>query len=214
MHISIATSLSTMLVTGPFSAYKHHQRGSLDITLVKSWTVLIIVGSISGVVIVNQLDGSWLRGLFAGLLIVIASKMLLPHIFARFRSPMTMPASMTPYLIGMVSAMLGVGGGTMTVPTLVAKGFSMHRAIGTSSMVGFVICVPAVMAYVMSGWQQQALSSGYLGYVNLYAFIFITIGSVIAVPIGVKIAYGLQNHQLKLIFGVVLLLIALRMLVS
>lgn len=115
------------------------------------------------------------------------------------------------FLIGSISALLGIGGGTMTVPYLVNSGQIMRNAVATSSACALPIALSGAISYILLGWQENHLPNGSLGYIYLPAFFGVVASSMLTAPLGAKLAHRLPAQQLKRYFALVLLLIALKM---
>src|SRR3546814_1731721 len=107
--------------------------------------------------------------------------------------------------------MMGIGGGTLTVPTLTLFSHPIHRAVGTASLFGMIIGIPGTIGFILSGWGDPRLPAGSLGFVNLVGFALIAPTTYLTAPLGAKIAHGLSKRKLSVAFGVFLLLVACRM---
>jgi uncharacterized membrane protein YfcA len=115
------------------------------------------------------------------------------------------------FLIGSISAILGIGGGTITVPYLVSSGLQIKNAVATSSACALPIAFSAAISYIVLGWHTANLPEGSFGYVYLPAFLGITTTSVFTAPIGARLAHRLPAIKLKRYFALVLLLMAIKM---
>lgn len=107
--------------------------------------------------------------------------------------------------------MMGIGGGSMTVAVLTLMSEPIHRAVGTSALFGLVISIPGAIGFIYAGWGNEFLPAGSLGFVNLIGFLFIAPATVLAAPLGVRLAHALSRRHLSLLFGSFLLLVAVRM---
>ena len=114
-------------------------------------------------------------------------------------------------VLGALSALLGIGGGTLMVPLLTLFAFPIHRAVSTASVFGFVISVPATLVYITNGWGVAGLPPLSTGYVNWAAFAILVPMTMWFAPIGVRLAYRLNVPQLKRAFSVFLCLVGLKM---
>ena len=115
------------------------------------------------------------------------------------------------FLIGSISAILGIGGGTITVPYLVSSGLQIKNAVATSSACALPIAISAAISYIVLGWHTENLPEGSFGYVYLPAFLGITTTSVFTAPIGARLAHRLPATKLKRYFALVLLFMAIKM---
>jgi uncharacterized membrane protein YfcA len=125
--------------------------------------------------------------------------------------PHSPATALVPTTIGTISTMMGIGGGSMTVPALTLMSEPIHKAVGTSALFGLVIAIPGALGFVYAGWGAEPLPAGSLGFVNLIGFAFIAPTTVLAAPLGAKLAHALSRRHLSLAFGSFLLLISIRM---
>ena len=213
MHIAVATSLATIVPTSISSARAHYRRGSVDVDIVKRWAVLVFVGALLGALIAAQIHSRALAAIFAGFALFVGIKMLF---FPQNRRLTTgVPAkgwvSVIPAAIGCFSSMMGIGGGTFSVMVLTLFGEPIHRAVGTAALFGLVISLPGTAGFVALGLGDPRLPSGSLGYVNLLGVAVIAPMTVLAAPLGAKIAHAFSDRHLNLLFGLFLLLVAVRL---
>lgn len=213
MHIAIGTSLACIILTSISSTKAHHRKGSVDLALAKTWGPWIVVGSLLGTIGAAYLNSQILAAIFAIVILLVAIKMLIPldNVVLSKDVPTGIATPMPPLCIGSLSSMMGIGGGSLSVPTLTLMNQPIHRAVGTSALFGLLISVPGAIGFIISGFNQPNLPIGSLGYVNLIGFFLIAPMSVLAAPIGVKIAHKLEKRQLSLFFGSFLFLVACRM---
>ena len=213
MHLAVGTSLAVIIPTSIASARAHHRRKSVDLALAKRWTPYIAFGSVAGVLIASNLSGAALTGIFGVVALLVAIKMLLPldnRILAP-NVPSTPAAGLIPTVIGAISTMMGIGGGSMTVPALTLMGQPIHTAVGTSALFGLVISIPGALGFAYSGWGNAMLPAGSFGFVNLIGFALIATTTVLSAPLGAHLAHSLRRRQLSLLFGLFLTVIAVRM---
>lgn len=214
MHVAVATSLATIVPTSLSSTRSHHRRGSVDFALARNWGLFILLGSILGAWLASGMHSAGMSLVFALVIAVMALRMLLPAgSLALVREIPSGPLGRVfPLGIGGVSSIMGIGGGTLSVPALSLLGLSMHRAVGTSALFGLLIALPGALAYVVTGWGDPHLPPGSLGFVSLPGLLCIAPMTVLTAPLGVRLAHRLNPAQLRLFFGGFLLLVALRML--
>jgi uncharacterized protein len=215
MHVTVATSLATIIPTSISSSRAHHARGAVDLEQLKRWGVAVFLGAVAGVLLASHVSGNVLAVIFGTVALIVAVKMLLPlegkHIAEQL--PRGAAGQIMPLSIGAVSSMMGIGGGTLSVPIMTLFNFPIHRAVGTASLFGLLISVPATIGFVVTGWGQEGLPVGSLGYVNLIGFAIIAPVSYFAAPWGAKLAHALTKRQLGVMFGIFLSVVAVRMLV-
>ena len=107
--------------------------------------------------------------------------------------------------------MMGIGGGTFSVMTLTLFNEPIHRAVGTAALFGLVISLPATVGFIVAGWGDVRLPPGNLGYVSLIGFACIAPATVLAAPLGARLAHGLSQKRLSMLFGAFLLVVSLRL---
>ncbi|HHJ39355.1 MAG TPA: sulfite exporter TauE/SafE family protein [Methylothermaceae bacterium] len=211
--MAVATSLATIIPTAISSVQAHHRLGSLDWVSAKQLVPAIIIGAFVGAWMADKMPGIWLKILFAGYLIVVAMQMAW-----RWRPDPGKGQPSSPLLfgsgvvIGTLASMLGIGGGTLTVPLLVKFSYPMRTAVAVSSFCGLPIALAGTVGYGWLGWDQTGLPSGSFGYVYLPAFVGITLASIMTAPIGAKLSHQLPAETLKRAFAGLLLLIGLKIL--
>lgn len=214
MHVAVGTSLASIVLTSMMSARSHYRRGSVDVNLLKSWGPWILAGSISGTIIAASVSSTALRAVFGVVALLVAAYMALTP--AGFRIRDALPKGPigwgSAFSIAGLSAMMGIGGGTLCVPYFNAFGFPVHRAVGTAAAIGLIVALPAAAGFVISGWGLDALPYASAGHVNLLGLVLIAPFASLTAPLGVKLAYWLTPRALKLAFAFFLLVTGLRML--
>ncbi|MGI9285898.1 MAG: sulfite exporter TauE/SafE family protein [Pseudomonadales bacterium] len=213
MHVAVATSLATIIPTSISSSRAHNKRGSVDFALAKRWGPVMFIGSVVGSLAASEVDSSVLAAVFGAVALLVAIKMLLPleNFTLADDVPRGLAAHMLPGAIGGLSSIMGIGGGTLSVPVLTLLNQPIHRAVGTAALFGLMIALPGAIAFMITGFNDARTPVGSLGYVNLIGFALISPATVWAAPIGAKIAHGLSKRQLGMLFGGFLLLVSCRM---
>ena len=220
MHCAVATSAAVIIVNSARSVANHHARGSVDTALLwphrwwSSYAVWIGLGSfIAALWLAPRLSSDALTLIFAVVAIGVALQLILGRPERVLRNGV--PGGAGPPVIGggigALSAIMGIGGGSLSVPFLTLCGVPIHRAIGTAAGFGLAIAVPATLGFFISGWGLPGRPPGSLGYVNLFGFALVVICALPAVPLGVKAAHALPPGPLRKAFGVVLIAVALNM---
>ncbi|WP_420412050.1 sulfite exporter TauE/SafE family protein [Roseibium sp.] len=213
MHVAVGTSLATILATGTSSARAHHQRGSVDMDLLKRWWWAIAIGVVAGATLAGNISGGALTLVFGVVALAVSANMM----FRKNGSALadTLPGSpvkeVLGFLIGGISVMMGIGGGTLGVPTLTLFNYPIRKAVGTAAAIGLIIAVPGTLMSVYFGWDAEGRPPFSLGYVNLIGFFLIIPASTYAAPLGAKIAHAIDPSKLKLIFALFLGFTGLRM---
>ena len=214
MHIAVATSLATIIPTSISSARSHHKKGSIDIDMLKFWAPLIFIGAAIGGILSKYLASSSLTLIFGVIALLVSINMALPKkvVIADELPKGVVGKGLLPSFIGGFSALMGIGGGTLSVPILSAFSFPIHRAVGTASAFGLVIAIPAVIGFIWSGWSADLRPPYSIGYVSVPAAVLIFSVSVFTAPLGTKLAHSLNPANLKKAFALFLFITSLRML--
>ena len=221
MHCAVATSAAVIIFNGYRSVRSHRARDSVDMGLLwprkrwwNSYALWIALGSFGAAWwLAPRLSSDTLTAIFAVVALVVA----LQFIFGRpsFTLRDSVPGGAAPPVvgggIGALSAIMGIGGGSLSVPFLTLCGMPVHRAVGTAAGFGLAIAIPATVGFIISGWGVEGRPQGSLGYVNLLGMALIVVCAWPFVPLGTKSAHGLAPGPLRKAFGVALGLIALNM---
>lgn len=214
MLVATATSLATIIPTSISSIRSHNKKGNVDFALLKSWFVFILAGVLLGSWLVTRVDGSYLTILFGIIATLSALNMLLragkPAPFEQL--PGKAGQSVMGSGIGFFSSMVGVGGGTISVPLLSFFNYPAHKAVGTAAAIGLLISLPGTITMLALGTTPHDAPAGTFGLVNLFGFICIVPLTVLFAPVGASIASKMDASLLKKVFAVVLIITGLRML--
>jgi len=213
MHVAVGTSLATIIPTSISSARAHHLRKSVDVEIVRRWAVFVLLGALLGAWIASRVHSDVLAIVFATLAFLVALKMLFMPESRNLteevpRGPLV-PA--IPTAIGCFSSMMGIGGGTFSVMTLTLFNEPIHRAVGTAALFGLVISLPGMFGFVAAGWGDPRIPAASLGYVNLIGFACIAPATVLAAPLGAKIAHAFSARRLNMLFGAFLVIASIRL---
>jgi uncharacterized membrane protein YfcA len=216
MKLAVGTSLATIIPTSIQSARKHFAKGTMDVALLRSLAPSIAVGVGLGTLLAIWLRGDALTLVFAIVAVAVAANMATTSAEWRLREsfPAGAPRHGIGGFIGTVSAMMGIGGGTVGVPILSAFGAPMRAAVATASAFGIIIAIPATAGFVYAGWGNAALPPLSLGYVNLIGVALIVPTSMLAAPWGVKLAHTIPPLLLKRLFALFLGITSIRMIWS
>ena len=213
MHIAVATSLATIIPTSISSAVAHYRRDAIDIAVVRYWSPFILIGAIAGTIIAARVGGNVLAGVFAIVALAVAINMMRPSQEKTIwnETPHGLIGPAIPAGIGTISTLMGIGGGSMSVPAMTLMSKPIHLAVGTSALLGLVIAVPATIGYVVAGQGNDLIPDWSLGYVSLIGFALITPATVLFAPVGAKLAHALSRRHLSRLFGIFLFIVAIRM---
>ena len=215
LHLALGTSLASIMFTSISSMRAHNKREAVLWPTFWKITPGIIVGTLVGAWIAAQLSTNFLKIFFAGFLYYVASQMLL-NIRPKPNRELPGTAGITGAggIIGIFSSLVGIGGGTLSVPFLTWCNIPMHKAIGTSAAIGFPIAVAGAAGYLVNGLMATGLPTSCFGFIHLTALATIVIASVSTAPLGAKTAHNLPVAKLKKFFALLLLFLATRMMWS
>jgi uncharacterized membrane protein YfcA len=213
MQVAVATSLTTIIATAISSTRSHYKKGSVDTALLKHWGPAIIVGVILGTTIGGLADGRVLTIVFAVVALIVAGNMILvkDRETNEAKNPPKSVWAVLGVIAGSLSAMMGIGGGTICVPVLNFLGYDIRRAVGTSAAIGLIIALPGTIGYAMSGIGVDGRPPFSLGYVNILAAALLTPMTVLCAPIGARIAHTIPRRALRMCFGLFLAITSARM---
>jgi uncharacterized membrane protein YfcA len=214
MHLAVGTSLATIIFTSLSSIAAHHKRGAVEWSTFWALTPGIVIGALLGAVIARAIPTLSLRTLFGLFELCVAVQMALSLKPAPHRGlPGKLGMGSAGAVIGSLSALVGVGGGTLTVPFLLWCNVTIQRAIATSAACGLPIAVAGATGFVISGWGHSQLPAWSSGYLYWPALLGVVAASVLFAPLGARLAHSLPTAVLKRLFALLLLGLALRMLV-
>ena len=216
MHMAIGSSLATIIPTSIASAKAHYRRESIDIDVIKKWGFGIFLGALLGGFSGKFFSANELKYVFAIVAFIVALNMFIknPLKFSnKFPKSKFINTSIS-LIIGFVSSLMGVGAGTIGVPSLVSLSIPIHKAIGTAAALGLFISIPATIGLAFSGFDVPNRPPLSIGYVNIIAFFIMFPLTVFFAPIGVKIAYLINQRMLKVFFGIFLIITSTKMLIS
>lgn len=213
MHVAVGTSLGVIIPTGLRSARGHDKRGAVDRDIMRRWGGWIVAASLIGGLMAGLYSAAALKIIFGGMALFIALNMVLPVQRQMMEKLAGAPWAhrISAAVIGYVSALMGIGGGSLTVPTLTAFGVPIHTAVGTSSALGVMLAVPAAIGFVISGWGVAGTPPLSLGFINLPSMVLIGGMAALSAPLGVALAHKLNAKLLKGVFAAFLVVVGLRM---
>ena len=215
LHLAIGTSLASIVFTSFSSIYAHNARGAILWPTVKQSSIYLIIGTFGGSFFAERLDAQVLAGVFV-LFASYASAQLILGL--KPKPTRTLPKSIGmgigSSLIGMLSSLVGVGGGVIAIPLMLMHNVPMRNAVGTSAALGLPIAIAGSFGYVWNGLEKTNLPDLSFGYVYLPALFGVVVGTFITVPFGAKLAHSMPVSRLKNIFAVILMVLAINMFVE
>lgn len=214
MQMCLATSLATIIVTSVRSVLAHNRRGAVDWEILRGWGPGIAVGAVIGVMVAASLRSVTLQAVFGGLGIVIG--LYLGFGRSEWRLGEVMPRGirrlvLSP-LVGFLSVLMGIGGGSFGVPLMTLYNTPIHRAVATAAGFGVIIAVPSVAGFLLYQIDPAQRPPLTVGAVNLVAFGIVIAMTMMTAPLGVKLAHAMDPKPLRRVFAVFLTLVALNML--
>lgn len=214
MQICLATSLATIIVTSLRSVLAHHRKGAVDWDILRRWGPGIAIGAVLGVIVVAGLRSDTLQAIFGALALTVGLYMTFGR--AEWRLGAAMPGGLLRALlspvVGFLSVLMGIGGGSFGVPLMSLYSVPIHRAVATAAGFGMAIAVPSVIGFLMLEIAPEGRPPFTLGAVNGPAFLIVIAMTLLSAPLGVKLAHMMNPKPLKRVFGIFLTLVALNML--
>lgn len=215
MQLAVGTSLATIIVTSISSIRAHQRHRAILWPIVLRLAPGIVAGAWLGAVIADAMSSLWLQRVFACFIMLVGVQM------ASGRQPAgggsvtgTLGTVVAAGVIGVVSALVGIGGGSLTVPFLSWSGIQMRNAVATSAACGLPIAVAGSIGFVVAGWNNPLLPQGSVGYVYWPALLGIVSASFLTAPLGARLAHRLPVVSLKRVFALLLLLLGAKMLIG
>lgn len=216
MHLSVGTSLAIIIPTSIRSFTAHRARGAVDMELLKSFLVPVPAGVVAASLIAASISSEQLRGVFACIAVLVGLRLVFNR--ENWVIGRTIPGNpvraVVGFVIGLLSTLMGIGGGVMNNTFMTLFGRPIHQAVATSSGVGVLIAVPGAIGLIWAGWGDPRLPIASTGYVNWIAVALIIPVAILVTPFGVRISHWLSRRHLEIGFGLFCLSVALRFFVS
>lgn len=215
-HVAVGTSLAVIIATGSSSARAHFKRDGVMVDILKLWGPFIVTASLLGGVISRWISGDALRIIFGVVAFFVALNIVLPIQKKLMGHLQEAPLvhRISAFVIGLLSSLMGIGGGAFSVPTLSALGHPMHKAVGTSSALGVMLAIPGALGFVIAGWGEAGRPPLSIGYVNLPALLLIGVVASLVAPFGAALAHRLDQRMLKLVFALFLVTVGAKMILE
>ncbi len=216
MPLAVGTSLAIIIPTSIKSFRGHSKKGAVDMDLLKAWVAPVVVGVLLGSFVARYAD-PWV---FKLVFIVVAGFNSVKLLFgsARWQIATDLPKGwlLRTYgaLIGLASALMGIGGGQISNMLMTLHGRGIHQAVATSAGLGLIVSIPGAIGYVLAGMGKPGLPPDAIGYVSILGFLLIVPTTLITAQIGVNLAHSWPKRKLEVAFGLFLALVCLRFVVS
>ena len=216
MHLSIGTSLAVIIPTSFRSFLSHRSSGQVDESVVRKMVVPVVAGVVVGSVIARYADGALLKMIWAFVGGLLSVKFLFGRESWRLGAdlPRTLWLRGYGHIVGIVSALMSIGGGAFITMMMTLYGRTIHQGVATASAFGPLIAIPGVLGFIWAGWGVSGLPVGTVGYVSLLGAALIIPSSVLVAPIGARVGHRWSRRSLEVAFGIFVGLVSLRFLVS
>ncbi|NIZ10665.1 sulfite exporter TauE/SafE family protein [Pseudooceanicola sp. HF7] len=214
MQMCLGTSLATIIVTSMRSMASHNRKGAVDWTILKTWAPGIAIGALIGVLVASQLRSRELQALFGFIGLFISLYMAFGKSSWQIADEMPglLTRSILSPIVGFLSALMGIGGGSFGVPIMTLYGRPIHRAVATAAGFGLTIALPSAIGFLFVRAPEGAFPPFSVGAVNLPAFLIVICMTTLTAPLGARLAHATDPKPLKRIFAGFLFLVALNML--
>lgn len=216
MHIALGTSLASIMFTSFSSAMSHHKHKAVNWDIVKKVTVGIILGTWAGSFVAAKIPTYILQLIFACFIFYVASKMIMSSKKTLGNKPLpkTLGMNIAGLVIGLISSLVGIGGGTISVPFMLYHSVEMRNAIATSAAIGMPIAISGCIGYFVNGSAAANLPEYCYGFIYLPALFAIVICSSLMAPFGAHLTHTLPVAKIKKCFAFLLLFVGVRMLIT
>lgn len=215
MHLSLATSMATIMFTSLSSVRAHHRHGAVDWAVARAMAPGIVAGSLAATLVAGYVPTRPLAVFFTGFMFYAALQMFFE---VKPKASRQLPGAAGLFAvgagIGALSSVLAAGGAFLSIPFLARCNVPIKRAIGTAAANGFPIAAAGTVGYVLNGLRIDGLPEGSLGFVHLPALALIVAASMPVAPLGARLAHRLPVRRLRIVFSLLLLALALRMLAN
>jgi uncharacterized membrane protein YfcA len=224
MPLCVGTSLAVIIPTSIRSFNAHRAKGAVDMSILRQWAVPVVIGVVFGSVIARYAPPDLFKAIFVAVAGVSAVRLLFGSDSWKLGTDMPSRPIMVAYgwVIGVLSSLMGIGGGQLSNLFMTFHSRPIHQAVATSSGLGVLISIPGALGYILAGWPRAAEYPDVaalqvplaLGYVSLLGFILFVPTSIWTAPIGARFAHTLSKRRLEVAFGIFLLIVCARFVAS
>ncbi len=213
MHLAVGTSLAAIVPTSISAVRSHVKRDAVDFELLKNWAPGVVAGVVLGSAVASIAHASLLTAIFGSVAALVSLYMsLVPDgVHLRHTLPALWVQRLIAAVIGCFSTMMGIGGGTLTVPSLVLCQYPIRRAVATSSAVGMIIAIPGSLGFMIAGWDVPGRPPLSVGFVSLLGLALTAPTAMFTAPLGTRLAHSLNPTWLRRAFALFLMLTSIRM---
>ena len=213
MHVAAGTSLALAIPSAVMASRAQYKAGKLDLNFLKGWVPALILGVLIGIFLMRYVSSWFLEQVFAVVILFISIQMFFTN--SEFKITKEFPGrilkAFSALVIGALSTMLGLTGGSFTTPTLTAFGYPIHRSIAVAAAGGFFISIVGAAGSVINGIGIHGRPQFSLGYIDLTAILVMIAPVIIMAPQGVRLANHLSQERLRRIFSIFLFIVAFDM---
>jgi uncharacterized membrane protein YfcA len=224
MPLCIGTSLAIIIPTSIRSWRAHHARGAVDLEILRSWWVPVLIGVAAGSVTARYAPERLFKIVFVTVAFSASARLLLGRESWKFGDDLPRGPLMKAYgfVVGLLSTLMGIGGGLFANLLMTFHGRAIHQAVATSAALAVLISIPGALGYVYAGWpaaahypEVAALQWPFaLGYVSLIGAVLVMPTSLLTAPLGVRAAHAMSKRTLEIAFGCYLFLVGSRFVIS
>ncbi len=213
--LAVGTSLAIIIPTSIRSWRAHQARGATDSDVLKSWAIPVVIGVLVGSALARYAPPAVFKLVFV-MVAGLSAARLLGGFQWRIGSEMPKGPILNLYglVIGVLSALMGIGGGQLSTMVMTLYGRPIHQAVATSAGMGILISIPGAIGYMLAGLGKSGLPPFSIGFVSLFGLLIFAPVSILTAPLGVRLAHALSKRKLEVAFGCFLLLVSLRFLMS
>ena len=213
MPLVVGTSLAVIIPTSIRSYRAHLAKGLVDTSIIKIWAMPVVLGVLGGSFIARYAPPDVFKAVFVAVAFASAMRLLFASDRWKLGDDMPGPFLMRVYglIIGVLSSLMGIGGGQLSSLFMTFYGRPIHQAVATSSGLGILISIPGALGYIYAGWPKMDLLPPLsLGYVSFIGFLLFIPTSIWTAPIGARLAHRLSKRRLEVAFGIFLLVVCAR----
>jgi uncharacterized membrane protein YfcA len=224
MPLCVGTSLAVIIPTSIRSWRAHHARGAVDAAVLRQWSVAVLIGVIAGSLIARHAPERLFKIVFVAVAWSAAARLLLARENWRLGDDLPKGPLMQAYglVIGLLSTLMGIGGGLFSNLLMTFHGRTIHQSVATSSALAVLISIPGAIGYVYAGWPAAARFPDVaalqmplaVGYVSLIGAVLVMPTALLVAPLGVRAAHAMSKRTLEMAFGCYLLIVGSRFVVS
>lgn len=213
VHLALGTSMASIIFTSISSMRAHHAKAGVDWDIVRRMSLGVILGTFLATFIASQINALYLALFFSCYMAFVSLQMFIDKKPKENRQVSGKKEFFfVGSAIGAVSALVSIGGGSMTVPYLVSRNIDIKKAVGCSAAIGLPISIAGTLGYLFNGYSYSTSDSYTLGFIYLPAVFLIAFSSYLTAPLGVKLAHHLPVKTLKKVFSLLLITLSLKML--